>query len=395
MQLTEDKLVDLFTKKVVELQQEPEFQWSKDRITYRTVDGEKPEIKLAVGNVPLEYDLWEGLRNPAQLGLYPAGLKDIWEYYAHKCKDRTDETGRETIFQVPDSFRTARNRYNRAVLISVMFPFSSKLLTEYTEQTGENGSSHLFSKMYEDTNLMIDKATSRVAIDLVYDDNSVVAMDNRTVNELFTQAIPQTKQGGSHGPCKGGNFPQKSLAALMGLGQFGVSRLIIRDELNDGNVERSVGPIRSIVVFDRVEPIADGSGGVIRPNKSWREFLGELFDFKNPDPEINDYRYCNYLSGNVSCGKCREHCPSGAQQNSTPEPEGTYSPDIENQTHRFRDGKLQFDFAQCCEKRGQMNNLFPEWSCAHCLSVCATEGIRKRETIENFQSKADQLLGIE
>ena len=35
-------------------------------------------MKLAVGNVPLDYDLWEGLRNPAIIGMYPAGLKEIW-----------------------------------------------------------------------------------------------------------------------------------------------------------------------------------------------------------------------------------------------------------------------------------------------------------------------------
>lgn len=394
-QMIEDRLADLFVEKVEQLQQEPDFQWSKDKITYCTDSDGRPEIKLAVGNVPLEYDLWEGLRNPAQIGLHPAGLEDIWDYYAHKRRDSTDETGRKTIFQNPDSFKVARNRYGRAVIISVMLPFSSKLLKDYTEQTGENGSSHLFSRMYEDTNLMIDKATSRVAIDLVSDDNAVVAMDNRTVDELTTQAIPQTRQGEAHGPCKGGNFPQKSLATLLGLGQFGVSRLLIRDELNGDNVERFVGPIRSIVVFDPDEPVRDRRGGVVYPTDSWREFLTGLFDFTDPDSEVNNYRYCGYLTEKVSCGKCRKHCPSGAQENSTPKPQGDYSPGLKDQNHRFWDDQLQFDFAQCCEKRGQMNELFPEWSCAHCLSACATEGVRNKETVKNFQSKSDQLLEVE
>ncbi|MFB6214715.1 MAG: hypothetical protein ABEI54_02495 [Candidatus Bipolaricaulia bacterium] len=395
MKITESNLTDLFKRKVGELQKEPDFQWSRDKITYSTDEGGKPEIKLAVGNVPLEYDLWEGLRNPARIGLHPAGLEDIWAYYAHKRRDSTDETGRKTIFQTPDSFEAAKDRYGRAVIISVMLPFSSKLLKDYAEQAEGNGSSHIFSKMYEDTNLMIDKATSRVAIDLVSEGNAVVAMDNRTVDELSTQAIPKTRQGEAHGPCKGGNFPQKSLAVLLGLGQFGISRLIIRDELNERGVERFMGPIRSIVVFDRDEPVGDCSGGVIRPNDNWREFLVDLFDFTNPDPDLNDYRYCSYLSGDVSCGKCRESCPSGAQKNSTPKPEGSYSSEIENQTHRFWNDQLQFDFAQCCEKRGQMNDLFPEWSCAHCLATCATEGVRNKEKVKNFQSKSHQLLKVE
>ena len=394
MKITENQLIDLFAGKVNELQREPDFQWSEDKTTYRTVEGAEPEIEIAVGNVPLEYDLWKGLKNPAQIGLYPAELEEIWEYYAHQRRDGTDQTGRKTIFQTPDSFQEAQDRYNRVVLISVMLPFSSKLLKDYNEQTENNSSSHIFSRMYKDVNMMIDKATSRVAIELVNDDNAVVAMDNNTVEELSTQAIPQTKQGESHGPCKGGNFPQKSLAVLLGLGQFGVSRLIIRDKMVNNHTERLMGPVRSIIIFDSDKIIKDGEGGMVYPTDSWRNFLVDLFDFTKPNSNLNDYRYCGYLSSDISCGKCRDSCPSGAQKNSTPESEGNYPTNVREQSHRFWNDKLQFDFAQCCEKRGQMNQLFPEWSCAHCLSVCASEGLRRPEAMDNFQAKKENLLKL-
>lgn len=248
--------------------------------------------------------------------------------------------------------------------------------------------------MYEDVNKMIDKATSRVAIDLVTDDNVVVAMDNRTVEELSREALPETKQGESHGPCKGGNFPQKSLAVSLGLDQFGVSRLIIRDELKGDSVERFVGPIRSIVVFDKEKPVKDGSGGVAHPGKQWREFLTDLFDFEQTGSDLNDYRYCRHLAEVATCSKCRDSCPSGPQKNSSPEPGGNYSPEVKDQPHRFWNGKLQFDFAQCCEKRGQMNDLFPEWSCAHCLSAFATEGVKDPDAVKNFQDKSEELLTV-
>ena len=47
--------------------------------------------------------------------------------------------------------------------------------------------------------------------------------------------------------------PQKSVAVLMGLGQFGVSRIVFKDEIVGGNVQRFTGPLRSIIIFDQEE----------------------------------------------------------------------------------------------------------------------------------------------
>ena len=70
-----DNLLNIIQKKILELHEEPEFQWDSTRTTYKTDNEGNPQIKIAVGNVPLGYDLWKGLRNPAVIGLHPVGLE--------------------------------------------------------------------------------------------------------------------------------------------------------------------------------------------------------------------------------------------------------------------------------------------------------------------------------
>ena len=392
--LNVDRITELYRDKVVELQEEPEFQWKKESVKY-AIDGDGvPSVKVAVGNVPLVYDLWAGLRNPAVVGLYPVGLREIWEYHANKRRARVDESGRQTIFQVPSPFEDAKKRFNRAVIISMMLPFSHEVVKGYLHSVrgDRDRSSYLFRRMYEDVNLMANKATGRVGIELATVDGVVLAMNDDNVDKVSKDAVPVTHQGASHGPSKDGNFPQKSLAVLMGLGQFGVSRIVFRDELIDGKVQRFVGPLRSIVVFDEAEPVTDGGGGLVYPTEEWRRFLFKLYDFTDTDPDLNKYRYCSYIPQNdAGCGKCVDSCPSGAQGNSTPTPDGGYSDPVSAQSHRFWEGKLQFDYARCCETRGQMAALFPEWSCARCVSVCAVDGGRRKAAVEGFKAKAGEL----
>jgi len=225
--LTVKELADLLKENISELKTEAEFQRGDETLEYAVDKDETPLVKVAIGNVPVAYDLWEGLRNPALAGLYPAGLQEIWEYYANRRKQKVDESGRSTIFQVPRSFDYAIKHYRRAVIISVMLPFSRQIVHDYVCQVIENkrGSSHKFLSMYEHLNRLLDKAINRTAIELVTDDSErvVVAMTSDTVKTMSTEAIPQTRQGVSHGPSKGGNYSQKSIAALVGLGQFGMS----------------------------------------------------------------------------------------------------------------------------------------------------------------------------
>jgi len=381
----------------MELQEEPEFQWKRENVKYASGADGVPLVKVAVGNVPLDYDLWEGLRNPAVVGQYPAGLREVWEFFANKRKDRVDESGRQTIFQVPRPFEEAQKRFKRAVLISVMLPFSHDVVEGYLEavRSERDRSSYLFNRMYEDINLMINKATGRVGIKLASVDGMVLALNDENVGKVSKEAVPLTHQGASHGPSKGGNFPQKSLAVLMGLGQFGVSRIVFRDEIVDGKVQRYVGPIRSIILFDESDPVTDGSGGIVYPTEEWRKFLFGLYDFTETDPEVNGYRYCTYIPlDDAGCGKCVESCPPGAQMNSVPAQNGGYTENVSTQSHRFWDGKLQFDSGRCCETRGQMAALFPEWSCARCVSACAVDGVRRRGAVEGFEEKARELTKL-
>jgi len=77
--------------------------------------------------------------------------------------------------------------------------------------------------------------------------------------------------------------------------------------------------------------------------------------------------------------------------NSTPSSTGAYLEQVSQQAHRFWEGKLQFDYARCCEERGQMASLFPEWSCAKCVSICVNEGNRRKYAAQNFYEKMLEL----
>jgi hypothetical protein len=275
-----------------------------------------------------------------------------------------------------------------------MLPFSHEVIKGYNNAIREDRdrSSYLFRRMYEDINAMANKATGRVGIELTSVNDAILAMTDDNIGKVSREAIPSTQQGDSHGPSKGGNYPQKSLAVLMGLGQFGVSRIVFRDEVHNNQVERYVGPIRSIILFDEAEPVMNGKDGIIYPTDEWKKFLYRLTDYTDIKPDINKHRYCTYIpQDDVGCSKCIEFCPSGAQINSVPLPNGEYSKQVLRQSHRFWEDQLQFDYAKCCEIRGQMAALFPEWSCARCVTICAEEGTRRKNSVLNYYDKKMQL----
>ena len=75
--VTVDELTRIFKERLTEVEEEPEFQRSAEKIKYATDENGEPLVKLSIGNMPVDYDLWRGLRNPAVIGLHPAGLPEI------------------------------------------------------------------------------------------------------------------------------------------------------------------------------------------------------------------------------------------------------------------------------------------------------------------------------
>ncbi len=102
-------LTELFKEKIIEVEEEPEFQRSAEKMKYAIDKSGEPLVKLAVGNVPVDYDLWEGLRNPAVVGLHPAGLTEIWEYYANRRRQKLTKPADRPSFR----YRVLSNTLSR------------------------------------------------------------------------------------------------------------------------------------------------------------------------------------------------------------------------------------------------------------------------------------------
>lgn len=356
----------------------------------------EPDVKVAAVNVPLDYDLWEGLRNPAGMGLHPVSLRDIWEFYAWRtAAGHLDEPGRETIFEVPRSFEYACDRFQRVLIVSVMLPFAEKLLKEHDRfiRAHERGASWQYSRFYEAVNDTLDRAILRTGMELNTKESVVLAMDRKMMDDLSLQAVPLTRQGKAHGPQKEVHYPQKSIAVLTGLAQFGVSRFVFRDELQGGKVKRFLGPIRSLVIFDRGPLVEDGRHGIIYPHQRWRDFLFALSDFTKTQDDINRCRFCSYIPlGDKGCGKCIPRCPPGALIQSVPDRAGRYSGDL-HEPKRFWKDQLQFDYKQCLGDRKSMASLFPEWRCGRCITTCAVIGNRRRGAVEEYE-KQKRILAV-
>ncbi len=125
---SQTSLIKSFQKKISELLDEPQFFSNSEQKKFAIDTNGNPAVKLVVGNVPLEYDLWKGLKNPAVVGLYPLGLQEIWEFYANRRNKKTDENGRRKIFPIPVSYDEAKNIFTRAVIISIMLPFAPEII---------------------------------------------------------------------------------------------------------------------------------------------------------------------------------------------------------------------------------------------------------------------------
>ena len=376
--------------KIAELRQQPEFQWQGGRSNYALDADGSPAVRVAVAQCGMDFDLWKEIRNPAMVGLFPVGFRELWEFYANNRKRKTDEAGRSTIFQIAQPFEEAANRFRRAIVISAMLPADQQVFETYNSYITEESFSPWdgYAKAWGEIGQLLDRGITRLAFDLTREDRVVIPMNNATVKRVSTETVPATHQGASHGVCKGGNYSQKSIAVMTGLGQFGVSRIVFRDEAIDGSVKRYLGALSSIVMFDQEDPDRNGSHGVFTLTPDWRRRILDLSDFTKPDTEINRHRFCTYIreKGEPGCGKCIAFCPSGALANSSPLADGHHAEAVARQQHRFWDGAIQFDNGRCCDERGQLANLYDEWMCGRCVSICGGEGNVRPQAAAEFDS---------
>jgi hypothetical protein len=386
-ELKREVVEGLLRDKVLEVSRKPEYMWADTRKNYLS-EADNPIVRVGIANCRLDYDLWEGLRSPASIGLHPAGIRDIWEYFATKDLKRTRPDGSINYLATPEPFESAEKRFKRVVIISAMLPFSASMLEGYRENILSRSAVPFggYCKAYGEVNTLFEESLSRAALELFARDRAVVPMTNNTVKELSEMAVPKIHQGKYHGPCKGGNYPQKSIGVLTGLVQMGVSRIAFRDEIVGGSVVRLMGPLRSMVVFDSEELVTEGSGGIVDLNDEWRQRLFSLADFTNTDPDINRQRYCRYIADSEadseSCSACITFCPSGAQAKSAPRADGSYASRVRDQKSRWYGGDLQFAFSDCLEERTQKKELYPEFMCGRCMVICVLEGQRSRKAAE-------------
>ncbi|MCX5906410.1 MAG: hypothetical protein NTY64_04265, partial [Deltaproteobacteria bacterium] len=162
-------------------------------VKYALDSAGEPDVKVAGANVSLDYDLWDGLRNPAGLGLHPAGLREIWEFHAWRtASKRSDDIGRETIFEFPLTFDQARERFQRALIVSVLLPFAEEPLKAHDRfiRGNKHGAFWPYSQFYEEVNNTLDKALLRTGMELSNAKNVVLAMDRKNMDDLSSEAFP-------------------------------------------------------------------------------------------------------------------------------------------------------------------------------------------------------------
>ena len=64
-------------EKILQLNAQPEFQWQEDHTIYEQDSDGSPAVRVSVAGCPVDFDLWAGLRNPAIVGVFPAGFREI------------------------------------------------------------------------------------------------------------------------------------------------------------------------------------------------------------------------------------------------------------------------------------------------------------------------------
>lgn len=382
-QLNQTNLHELLREKVVEVINEPAYNWNSPFRSFRTDEQGQPVIRIGIINFSLDMDIWAGLRSPALVGMYPVTPEDIWRHYACLTSKTVRADGSPNPLAMPESFEDAKSRYRRGIIVCGLLAVNPEVYRLYAQKVarGDEDPFDYYRRATDDVSRIIDKAISKTGLGLMAPDRAVVAMTDRNAEMVINRTKSEYYSDRYHGPCNN-HWPNNSLAVMTGLLRFGVNRIAFRDEVNgDGKRQRLFGRYRSIMIFDEASPAADSSAGITLHDADRLAALKRINDYRVADERVFSQRYCPYnvttADGTSVCGKCLESCPSGALKNSTPSPIGIYDNVLLEQKHRFSDGVLDFDFGNCTNDRHKKAQLYEDYVCARCEVICAAEGVRK------------------
>jgi hypothetical protein len=381
--LTRQTLEDALLRMVTEVAGEPEYRWDNGFCSYMTESDGQPVVRLGVANCSADMDIWQGLRNPAQVGMYPIGLRDIWMHYATANVRSTREDGSPNPLALPETYEEALKRYRRAVIVSAILAFNPEIHELYAHkiEAGDADPPAYHRRARNEVAQIIDKAVGKLALSLMSPVRAVVPMTRKNVEAIVNGTRSEYHLGRYHGPCNT-HFPQNSVAVMTGLLRFGANRLPFRDEVGaDGKVRRLFGSYASIIIFDEEDVVTNGSNGIGLHDAETLAWKIKVNNYADTAPEIVAQRYCTYNmegeKGTSACGMCIQFCPSGALANSTPQPDGTLDERIMQQKHRFWEEILDFDYGNCSRDRNQKARLYDDYVCGRCEAICAARGLRK------------------
>ena len=382
-QLDHPTLHSLLETKVAQVIGEPAFNWRGDFRPFMTDGDGAPVVRLGVTNCRIDMDIWEGLRGPASVGMYPLGLSDIWKHFAAADVKGTRPDGTDAPLVMPEPFEDACGRFKRAVIVSGMLVLNPEIFEAYAAkiEAGDPDPVDYYSRATGDVLRIVEKGLSKMALGLMATDRAVVPMIEKKVQQIIDRTRAEYLKGRYHGPCND-HWPRNSVAVMTGLLRFGANRLPFRDEVTPENKrQRLFGRYSSLVIFDGEEPVADSGAGVSLLDPERLAWMRRVNDYTDTDPEVMSERYCTYnkvgSDDGTVCGKCMDGCPSGALANSTPLPTGRFEPAVAAQEHRFWKKTLDFDHGNCCRDRIQKQMLFDEYVCTRCEALCAVSGVKR------------------
>ncbi|MFC1734912.1 hypothetical protein ACFL1X_02270 [Candidatus Hydrogenedentota bacterium] len=382
-QICRDALEALLQSKVEDVANDPAFYWGGGFKGFMVDDKGKPVVRGAIVTFSPDVDMWEGLRHPSGVGLYPLTPADIWRHGAVANVECMKPDGSPNPLAMPEPYEEALSRINRVVVISTMLMVNPEIFSTYAQKMDEGDEAPYdhYQKVTDRLWDLNDRATSNAALSLYSRGQVVVPMTRKVTSAVTKGTRGAYYTGRFNGPCNG-FWPQHSVAALTGVARFGVNRLAFRDEVTeDGERLRLYGRFGSIVLFDEHEPVDDPEKGIKKLDSERLASIRTINDYRNCDEEALSGRYCTYnlrkKDGTSVCGRCIDACPTGALPNSSVLPDGTYREEHLKKQHRFSEGVLDFDAVPCSRYHHQRTEVWEDFTCGRCEVICAARGVRK------------------